>query len=61
MSTQPDAAASTNGSNVSSRDQLKEELENMLAADCLFCGEFMIKSIDRPFINDLDKVNNDWL
>lgn len=46
---------------LSLREQLKMEYENVLAADCLLCGELMINSIDKPFINDWDKVNNDWL
>lgn len=57
---QPADTGSVNGTNLSTRDQLKAEFENMLASDCLFCGEYMIDSIDRPFINDWDKVVNDW-
>lgn len=41
-------------------DQIKLAIENILAADCLYCGELMINSIDQPFIDDWDKVNNDW-
>lgn len=52
---------SVNGANLSTRDQLKAEFENMVAADCLFCGEYMIDSIDKPFVKDWDRVNSDWL
>lgn len=61
MSTQsqPDTS-SLNGTKLSSRDQLKAEIETILGSDCLFCGEIMINSIDQPFINDWEKVNSDW-
>lgn len=52
--------ASLNGTKMSSRDQLKAEIETILGSDCLFCGEIMVNSIDKPFINDWDKVNSDW-
>lgn len=42
------------------REQAKHAIENMLAADCLYCGEYMIESIDKPFIEDWAKVNLDW-
>lgn len=32
------------------RDQLKTELDDLIASECLYCGEIMIKSIDAPFI-----------
>ncbi len=61
MSTQthPDTA-SLNGTKMSSRDQLKAEIETILGSDCLYCGEIMINSIDQPFINDWERVNSDW-
>lgn len=50
-----------NGSiNLSNRDQIKNEIETILAADCLFCGEIMINTIDKPFIDDWEKVSLDW-
>lgn len=54
---QLDTATSTA---VSQRDQIKNEIEGILAADCLYCGELMIDNIDKPFINDWNKVNLDW-
>lgn len=53
--------ASVNGTaNVSQRDKIKNEIENILAAECLFCGNHMIDYIDKPFIDDWDRVNLDW-
>lgn len=46
--------------NLSQRDNIKNEIETILAAECLFCGEYMINQIDRPFIEDWDRVNLDW-
>lgn len=51
---------SINGTNLSTRDQIKNEIETILAADCLFCGEYMINNIDKPFIDDWERVNMDW-
>lgn len=44
----------------SQRDRIRHEIEDILASDCLYCGEYMIDNIDRPFIDDWDKVNTDW-
>lgn len=53
--------ASVNGTaSVSQRDNIKNEIENILAAECLFCGNHMIEYIDKPFIDDWDQVNLDW-
>lgn len=52
--------SSLNETKMSSRDQLKTEIETILGSDCLYCGEIMINSIDQPFIVDWDKVNSDW-
>lgn len=43
-----------------SREQIRNEIETILASDCLYCGEHMINSIDKPFIDDWDKVNMAW-
>lgn len=42
------------------RDQVKVEIESILAAECLFCGEHMINSIDKPFIADWKRADLDW-
>lgn len=34
----------------SARDQLKLELDDLIAAECVYCGELMINSIDAPFV-----------
>ncbi|CAG8582248.1 14325_t:CDS:10 [Acaulospora morrowiae] len=33
-------------------DQLKDELDDLVASECVLCGELMIKNIERPFINE---------
>lgn len=45
---------STNQNNVTplqltTRDQLKADIENILAAECTFCGTLMIQQIDAEF------------
>ncbi|XP_059616594.1 vacuolar protein sorting-associated protein 18 homolog isoform X2 [Phlebotomus argentipes] len=42
------------------REALKEEIQSIVAADCCFCGELTIETIDKPFISDWERVRNDW-
>ncbi|OZJ06836.1 hypothetical protein BZG36_00188 [Bifiguratus adelaidae] len=37
---------------VARSEQLKEELDDIVAAECVLCGDAMIKSVDQPFIGD---------
>ncbi|XP_065192969.1 vacuolar protein sorting-associated protein 18 homolog [Sycon ciliatum] len=57
------AAADETGAVFSKVEQLKSELDDIVAADCVFCGEVMIKSIDKPFIDpkEYDDVLRSWL
>uniref|UniRef100_A0A8C4Q9Y5 Vacuolar protein sorting-associated protein 18 homolog n=2 Tax=Eptatretus burgeri TaxID=7764 RepID=A0A8C4Q9Y5_EPTBU len=32
-----------------SREQLKQEIDDIIAAECIYCGDIMIKSIDKPW------------
>ncbi|XP_030245587.1 vacuolar protein sorting-associated protein 18 homolog [Drosophila navojoa] len=41
------------------RADLKTEIEEILAADCLYCG-LLIDTIDQPFVDDWDQVNVEW-
>ncbi|XP_016939346.1 vacuolar protein sorting-associated protein 18 homolog [Drosophila suzukii] len=41
------------------RATLKTEIEDILAADCLFCG-LLIDTIDQPFVDDWEQVNVEW-
>ncbi|KAH8309991.1 hypothetical protein KR044_004249 [Drosophila immigrans] len=41
------------------RADLKAEIEEILAADCLYCG-LLIETIDQPFVDDWDQVNVEW-
>uniref|UniRef100_A0A1I8PFA3 Vacuolar protein sorting-associated protein 18 homolog n=1 Tax=Stomoxys calcitrans TaxID=35570 RepID=A0A1I8PFA3_STOCA len=41
------------------REKVKQEIEEILAADCVYCG-LMIETIDQPFVEDWDQVNVDW-
>ncbi|CAG8481720.1 2636_t:CDS:10 [Diversispora eburnea] len=33
-------------------DQLKDELDDLVASECILCGDMMIKTIEKPFINE---------
>ncbi|GAB5585428.1 tethering complex subunit [Umbelopsis nana] len=41
---------------VARSEQLKEELDDIVASECVLCGDIMIKSIDQPFISE-DEVD----
>ncbi len=47
---------------LSRKDQLRAELDNLVASECIHCGEVMIKMIDKPFISNdnFDRVMQDW-
>lgn len=42
-------------------EQLREELDDIVASECVLCGDIMIKSIDQPFIGDEEMdVASSW-
>ena len=51
-----DSLASTS---LSTREQLLQDLDDILAADCLLCGESIIRLIDAPFTNE-DELDSAW-
>ncbi|KAK2551808.1 Vacuolar protein sorting-associated protein 18-like protein [Acropora cervicornis] len=46
-----------------SRGSLKNELDDLIASECLYCGEIMIRTIGQPFIlpEEYDSVLESWL
>ncbi|XP_071444491.1 vacuolar protein sorting-associated protein 18 homolog [Hetaerina americana] len=54
---------SVGSSSYTAREQIKGDIDNIVASECLFCGEMMIRSIDQPFIEDedFDRVFKEWL
>lgn len=44
-------------------EQAQAELDDLIASECVFCGDVMIRNIDRPFIEDqdFDRVVEEWL
>jgi hypothetical protein len=42
-------------------EQLREELDDIVASECVLCGDIMVKSIDQPFIGDEEiEVVSSW-
>ena len=48
---------------VSRKEQLRTELEDIIASECIYCGDIMIRLIDKPFIeeSEMDEANLSWL
>ena len=42
---------------------LKSELDDLVASECVYCGDVMIRMVDKPFISDqdYDTVVRSWL
>lgn len=38
----------------------RADYEDLLAGDCIYCGQTMIEAIDQPFVDDWERVNSDW-
>ncbi|GFG37001.1 hypothetical protein Cfor_07076 [Coptotermes formosanus] len=57
-----DDNVSTGSATVSARDQIKSDIDSIIASECLYCGDMMIRSIDQPFIEDEDyeRVMKEW-
>jgi hypothetical protein len=38
------------------------ELDDLVASECIFCGDTMVKMIDKPFIEeeDYERVMLEW-
>lgn len=47
---------------MSAKDTVKAEIDNIIASECLYCGENMIRNIDKPFIedHDYDRIMKEW-
>ncbi|KTG37321.1 hypothetical protein cypCar_00004914 [Cyprinus carpio] len=51
------------GKGQGSREQIKSDIDDIIACECVYCGELMIKSIDKPFIDPhkFDQEMSSWL
>lgn len=53
-------AQDTGSGIANSKEHLKSQIEDILVSDCLLCGEVMISTIDKPFIDNWERVDHDW-
>ncbi|XP_030627233.1 vacuolar protein sorting-associated protein 18 homolog [Chanos chanos] len=51
------------GKGQGSREQIKSDIDDIIASECVYCGELMIKSIDKPFIDPqkFEEEKSSWL
>lgn len=61
--THGNAAGSLSLMPVQQEQSLREELDQLVASECVYCGDIMIRMIDKPFISDddYDAVIRSWL
>ena len=61
--TRGDSVSMTSGGHRSKLDHAQAELDDLIAGECLFCGDIMVRNIDKPFIDDADfnRVIAEWL
>ncbi|KAK0168771.1 hypothetical protein PV327_002541 [Microctonus hyperodae] len=62
ISKKPEDTTSVGSVSLSTKDQIKADLDELIASECLYCGEFMIESIDKPFIEEenYERVMAEW-
>lgn len=58
-----DTASLGKGSAGTSREQIKSDIDDIIACECVYCGELMIKTIDKPFIDPqkFEEEKSSWL
>ncbi|XP_039394501.1 vacuolar protein sorting-associated protein 18 homolog [Mauremys reevesii] len=58
-----DTDATSLGKGQQSREQIKADIDDIVAAECVYCGELMIRSIDKPFIDPqkYEEERQSWL
>ncbi|KAA0708592.1 Vacuolar protein sorting-associated protein 18 -like protein [Triplophysa tibetana] len=51
------------GKGQGNREQIKSDIDDIIGSECVYCGELMIKSIDKPFIDpsNFDQEMSSWL
>ncbi|XP_015595539.1 vacuolar protein sorting-associated protein 18 homolog isoform X1 [Cephus cinctus] len=62
ISNRPEDTNSVISVSLSTKDQIKADIDDLVASECLYCGELMIESIDKPFIEegDYERVLKEW-
>ncbi|KAK9295713.1 hypothetical protein QLX08_010050 [Tetragonisca angustula] len=63
LSNRPEDTRSVGSVTLSTKDQIKADIDDLIASECLYCGELMIESIDKPFIEeeDYERVMKEWV
>lgn len=58
-----DTSSIGKGGAVTSREQIKSDIDDIVASECIYCGELMIRSIDKPFIDPkkFEEEKSSWL
>ncbi|KAG7209765.1 hypothetical protein KM043_011388 [Ampulex compressa] len=62
LSNRPEDTTSVGSVSLSTKDQIKADIDELIASECFYCGELMIESIDKPFIEeeDYESVMKEW-
>ncbi|XP_017884886.1 vacuolar protein sorting-associated protein 18 homolog isoform X2 [Ceratina calcarata] len=62
LSNRSEDTTSVGSVSLSTKDQIKADIDELIASECLYCGELMIESIGKPFIEeeDYERVMKEW-
>eukprot|EP00794_Sanderia_malayensis_P016888 gene16888-18594_t len=62
MATMTTATGEITQANLYGKEQLKSELDELIASECIYCGDIMIRSLDKPFIeaHDFERMMSEW-
>lgn len=49
-------------SGLSNLEMCRAEIDNIIASECIHCGENMIQNIDKPFLDDIEYelIKKEW-
>uniref|UniRef100_A0A4W3J9J1 Vacuolar protein sorting-associated protein 18 homolog n=1 Tax=Callorhinchus milii TaxID=7868 RepID=A0A4W3J9J1_CALMI len=63
LRSRPEEGAPETGSEPPSRETIKSKIDEEIARECVYCGELMVRSIDKPFIDPLrdEEERRSWL
>ncbi|XP_043280093.1 vacuolar protein sorting-associated protein 18 homolog isoform X2 [Venturia canescens] len=62
VSKKPEEPSIGGSTSLATKEQIKADIDELVASECLYCGDLMIESIDKPFIEEenYERVMAEW-